>query len=396
MRICFVTREYPPLTRFSGGIGWAFARLAPALAADGHDVHVLVLGLDEATREAGEVHIHGAGGRRLAHSGALHRLAAAAVTSRMLARLGRLDVVYAPDWSGDAAVYGARSDGLLVTNLATSLKQVRASSPSTRRLADFRPHRVAQARLEARQAQRSSGIIAPSRAVYQWARRLWPRIDSVPSTVIPNPIELRAARSMSAGDPPEGFPGDSPTVTFAGRLEHLKGVDVLLDSMLEVWKAVPDVRLVFVGRDAVWRKRPMSEHLRERARTHGEKLVFLGEQPPSHIFPTFAKSTIVAVPSLWESFGNVAAEAMAAGAPVIGTRGTGLADVIADERNGLLVAPGCHKELATSILRLITDCRLRSRIGADAARSAERFDAPRVAREHSRFFRLLQGVEGVR
>lgn len=396
MRICLVTREYPPLTRFSGGIGWSFARLAPALAADGHEVHALVLGLEGVGLEAGEVQIHGAGSSRLTHPGALRRLSAAAATRRLLAKLGRFDIVYAPEWSGDAAAYGTRSGGPLVTNLATSLEQIRAASPDTRRLADFRPHRLAQATLERRQAERSSGIIAPSRAVHRWARRIWRRIDSLPSAVIPNPIELRSAQVMSLGDPPEAFPRDWPTVTFAGRLELLKGVHVLVDSMLKVWEAVPDVRLAFVGRDAVWRKRPMSMHLRERAGAHADRLVFLGEHPPDRIFPAFAESTLVAVPSLWESFGNVALEAMASGAAVIGTRSTGLAEVIDDESNGLLVTPGSRTELAASILRLIEDSELRKRIGAAAAGSVERFDAPRVARRHSEFFRLLLGAEGVR
>jgi glycosyltransferase involved in cell wall biosynthesis len=391
MRICLVTREYPPLTRFSGGIGRAFATLAPALAADGHEVHALVVGLDGVCTSADEVQIHGLGGMRLTHPGPLTRLAAAVATRQALARLGRFDVVYAPEWSGDAAACGARPDGLLVTNLATSLSQVRAASPDTRRVADLRPHRLAQAMLEQRQARRSSGIVAPSRAVLEWARRLWSRVGPLPSRIIPNPVELSSVTSMSRGEPPEGFPQDAPTVTFAGRLERLKGVHVLVDSMAEVWDAVPNVRLVFFGPDAAWRGRGMRQYLSARAGARADRLVFLGEQPPDRLYPAFAASTVVVVPSFWESFGNVALEAQAVGTAVIGTRDTGLADLIEHERSGLLVGRGRRKELATSILRLIVDDALRERIGAAAQTNARRFDAPRIAREHVDFFRFLQG-----
>ncbi len=43
MRICLITREYPNLTAYSGGIGTQFATLAPELARQQHDTHVIVL-----------------------------------------------------------------------------------------------------------------------------------------------------------------------------------------------------------------------------------------------------------------------------------------------------------------------------------------------------------------
>jgi D-inositol-3-phosphate glycosyltransferase len=82
---------------------------------------------------------------------------------------------------------------------------------------------------------------------------------------------------------------------------------------------------------------------------------------------------VCAVPSLTESFGLVALEAMACGTPVVGTRVGGLQMLIEDGESGLLVPAGDYQALAEQIARVLTDARLRMHLGHGARDRAEHF-----------------------
>ena len=77
---------------------------------------------------------------------------------------------------------------------------------------------------------------------------------------------------------------------------------------------------------------------------------------------------MVLVPSRWEGFGLAAAEAMAAGRPVVATRVAGLEDLIDHGQTGLLIERGSVVALAEAIVQLAGDAGLRERLGAAARR----------------------------
>src|SRR5205814_8084426 len=76
----------------------------------------------------------------------------------------------------------------------------------------------------------------------------------------------------------------------------------------------------------------------------------------------YRRATVCVVPSLWEGFGYVAAEAMACGAAVVASRVGGLAEIIEDGKSGMLIEPGNANDLAAGILSLINDAERRSAI----------------------------------
>src|SRR6185436_8573895 len=95
---------------------------------------------------------------------------------------------------------------------------------------------------------------------------------------------------------------------------------------------------------------------------------------------TYRDATVCVVPSLWEGFGYVAAEAMACGAAVVASRVGGLAEVVEDGKSGILVAPGNAGELAAGIVSLIRDAARRFAIASAARqRIVENFSSPVVA-----------------
>src|SRR2546428_2486350 len=74
-------------------------------------------------------------------------------------------------------------------------------------------------------------------------------------------------------------------------------------------------------------------------------------------------ATVVCLPSRHEAFGRIFLEAWSKGKPVIGGRIPAVADVIDDERNGLLVSPGSAAELSLALERLLKDPALATALG---------------------------------
>lgn len=104
----------------------------------------------------------------------------------------------------------------------------------------------------------------------------------------------------------------------------------------------------------------------------------------------FRTSDVFVLPSEAEAFGIAAAEAAAAGLPVVATKVGGLTDIVVDGETGFLVAPGDADALADRLLRLDENPRLRRRMGAAGReRALARFDAGRNA---ARIVALLREV----
>jgi len=100
-------------------------------------------------------------------------------------------------------------------------------------------------------------------------------------------------------------------------------------------------------------------------------------------FRYLAASTVFALTSNWEGFGNVIIEAMACGAPVVSSDcDYGPREIIRDGENGLLFPPGDRQALAERLSRLLGDAALRVRLADAGRQSALRYDAEAVARQY--------------
>lgn len=178
-------------------------------------------------------------------------------------------------------------------------------------------------------------------------------------------------------------------VLFVGRIEQIKGIHVLLDALGQLFARRRDLRgdvcLVVVGGaldpddDA-----PETEKLEELRRLVHEHRVedsvdFVGSVDRSRLAQWYAAADVCAVPSLTESFGLVALEAMACGTPVVATRVGGLQTVVQEGTSGLLVPAGDSAALAEAIEQVLLDHRLRMHLAHGARERAERFTWSSVA-----------------
>jgi glycosyltransferase involved in cell wall biosynthesis len=272
-------------------------------------------------------------------------------------RRGRFDIVHTHLFHADLA-------GRPAAHLAAVPHIVHTVHVAERR---FRPWQYAYARFLSGYCDR---MICVSRAVRDHhAKRsglpLWRY------AVIPNGIDAEAYRRDEDARRrlrEEWGAGEEPLFAFVGRLDHQKGIDILLSAMSHLGARGCPRRLIVAGDGP---RRRLVENFIDRGEG-GRSCRYLGFV--DDVRALLSAVDVLVMPSRWEGFGLVAAEAMAAGLPVIGTRVAGLSEVVVDGQTGVLVDREDVVGLAETISRLAEDAELRGRLG-DAGRE-------RVAREY--------------
>jgi glycosyltransferase involved in cell wall biosynthesis len=184
---------------------------------------------------------------------------------------------------------------------------------------------------------------------------LRPKIVTIPNPVYP--VETFAD--------PGGVPGRPKTVLSVGRLGYQKNMDALIAAFSMVAPRFPDWSLLIVG-EGEDRAR-----LEKMIRHSGFADCIKMPGACSDITPYFNGSHIFCLPSRWEGFPNVLAEAMAHGLPAVGFAGcAGVRDLIDNNVTGLLAAGnGDPATLAEALGRLMEQDDRRAEMG-DAGRKA--------------------------
>ena len=104
---------------------------------------------------------------------------------------------------------------------------------------------------------------------------------------------------------------------------------------------------------------------------------FLGAQPRERVLELFRAADASILSSSWENFPHTVVEALAVGTPVIATATGGVAEVVRDGENGLLVPSGDAAALADAVRRFVADEALRDRLRAGAEPSVAAY-APEI------------------
>jgi glycosyltransferase involved in cell wall biosynthesis len=158
-------------------------------------------------------------------------------------------------------------------------------------------------------------------------------------------------------------------VTVVGRLNHMKGQDLLIEALSHLRRQgrlgalhAAVVGSVF-GEQHHFRDNLLAAVRREQLQDRVHFLPFTAD-----VYPIWRASDVAVVPSLQpESFGLVAIEAMACGLPVVAAAHGGVLDIVVDAETGLLFEPNNAPALADALARLAADPDLRSRLGATGA-----------------------------
>ena len=338
-----LTREFPPAS--IGGVAAHIDGLAGALARAGHDVVVFSLDnegdLASDARTSDGVRVLRArtdlpwlpdDDDVLRHASANNQIAALAAIDRDW----RPDVVHAHDWhtawAGDTL---ARLHGvpLVATFHSTERGRHGGHVPDG-------PSSAVNA-IEAWLAHVSSAQICCSRFMM---RELLEGLDPLNVHLIPNGV-----------DPRVWAPSDSvtrePLVLAWGRVQYEKGFQVLAQAMALLRGRIKGVRCVIAGRGSYL------PELQSQVDIEGvSDLVNLaGFVSDTELRDLLHRAGCVVIPSLYEPFGIVALEALAAEAPTVAARTGGLAEIIEGTEAALLFEPGNARQLADAIERVLGD-----------------------------------------
>jgi D-inositol-3-phosphate glycosyltransferase len=383
LRICFVSSDYPTLSRGGiGGIGAHSFNLAHAIADLGHEVAVIA----EAANGCGQqvdglvrVHAVSRGSPRqwkLGHWLPVPWLRWSFAVQRALRRLHGeypLDLVVFPDAYGEGFRF----------SLSPFIPYVvRFGGPaSVYQRWDGRPVPPTRARIETMlervPAARAPLLACASRAFADQISQEW-SLDRSRFRIIRNPVNLDRFRPASLD-----FPRSTPRVLFVGHLQPLKGLHELVAAIPLVSRRQPEVEFTLVGNDT--RTGPGRSSLRrvleQRLREHGalDHVRFLEPIPQAELVPLYQGSSVFVHPAQNDVYPNAVLEAMGCGRPCVVTGTIGNAELVAESGCGIVVPPRDPEALASAISEILAlPEAARAEMGARGRRMVENVCAPSV------------------
>jgi glycogen(starch) synthase len=381
MRVLMLSWEFPP--HVIGGMGKHVMDLAPALVQQGIEVHIVTPllrgGAARETTSAG-VHVHRVEPPQMESYGfvSFAQQANALMESaarELQAKTGNFQLIHAHDWLAAHAGVGLKQAWRrpLVTT-------IHATERGRQQGYVGNGHAEQVNSIEWWLAYESWRVIACSHFMANQINTYFntplDKIDVVPNGIYvhPNPFASEADRLAFRR---RFVLDDQPLVFYVGRLVYEKGLHILLEAWPQVLAAFPHARLVIAGTGAYL------DTLKSRAWALGiaPEVVFAGFIPDSERDKLYHIADVATFPSLYEPFGIVALEAMAARCPVVVAETGGLVEVVSLHETGLTVHPNDRDSLAWGILHTLQH-RDWSRARAENAFhvASEEFSWRRIAR----------------
>jgi len=382
MRIDLLTKEYPPAVY--GGAGVHAAELVKALRRS-IEVQVRCFGAD---RDEADVTAYDVPAELGSANGALQTLA---VDLQIADAVAGSDLVHSHTWYANEA-------GRLAQELHGIPHVVTAHS-----LEPLRPWKSEQlgggyrisSDIERRAYEAADRVIAVSDGMRADILRSYPALDPERVITIYNGIDLEdwapnpdADRARELGLDPA-----RPSVVFVGRITRQKG----LPHLLRAASALPDDVQLILCAGAPDTPEILAEvkALVAELQTTREGVVWIDEVlPRTDLRALLTHATTFVCPSVYEPLGIVNLEAMACGAPVVGSATGGIPEVIDDGVTGFLVPidqvqdgtgtptdPDRYvADLADALTRMVADPEAARRMGeAGRERARQRFDWGRIA-----------------
>jgi D-inositol-3-phosphate glycosyltransferase len=171
---------------------------------------------------------------------------------------------------------------------------------------------------------------------------------------------------------------DERIILFVGRIEPLKGVDILINAAAMLESDI-DCSVLIVGGDEA--SSSQVTRLQDLARERGieHRVAFVGAIDHDKLPLYYNAADVCVVPSHYESFGLVAVEAMASGVPVVASRVGGLTGTVKDGETGYLIPWLCPEPFAERIEMLLENDSLRRNLGEAARDAVSRYRWENVA-----------------
>jgi len=394
MRVDLVTKEYPP--EIYGGAGVHATELVRALRRR-IQVQVRCFGQPREEPDTTAYPVPES------LSGANASLQTLGVDLAIAQDCGGADLVHSHTWYANGAGFlASRLHGIPHVVTAHSLEPLRPWKAE--QLAGG--YRISSW-LERTAYEAADAVIAVSGGMRADILRSYPGIDPARVHVVYNGIDSDdwaplpdAARVRALGVDP-----DLPSVVFVGRITRQKGLPYLLRAAAQL---PPDTQLVLCA-GAPDTPEILAEvtGLVEQLRQERQGVVWIDRHlPRTELRALLTAATTFVCPSIYEPLGIVNLEAMACGAPVVGTATGGIPEVVVDGETGFLVPieqlddgsgtpldPERYvADLADALTRMLADPERARALGeAGRARARERFDWGAIAEQTEEIYASLLG-----
>lgn len=187
----------------------------------------------------------------------------------------------------------------------------------------------------------------------------------IPSAPLQSPLRIDAR-----------LPDSARFVLFVGAIIPQKGIIPLLRSAIRVVSTFADVYYLLAGDSQQTEYCELVHGLVAGHPGLQNRVFLIGRQDPQLLADLYTKAALVVVPSLYESFGYAALEAMRAGAPVIATSVGGMPEIIQDSVSGVFIHTLTREdggvdidieELSTAQIAILSDARFASHLGKNAS-----------------------------
>ncbi len=157
---------------------------------------------------------------------------------------------------------------------------------------------------------------------------------------------------------------------YVGRVEPLKGLDLLVETAAQMEAEEENVRMMVVGGGPGEPETDRVRRLAEERQVHG-LIDFVGRVSHDELPLYYNAADVCIVPSYYESFGLVALESMACGTPVVASRVGGLPTIVHHGHTGYLKSWRCPEAFAHSVEMIISSSSLQESMGVAARQRAE-------------------------
>ncbi len=373
-RVLFLSWEYPPLT--VGGLSRHAYDLSRFLVMEGWEVHVVTSAVPGSpareSMDGVEVHrinvLRPDGGEFIHWVFALN-LAMVEYCQDLLFPTVSFDLLHAHDWLVyDAAK--ALKDEFALPLIATIHATEHGRNNGIHTELQGRIHGI-----EWKLTYEAWRVIVCSSFMQREVEHIFhlpaDKIIMIPNGVDPQKLAFEA---ITSGRDKYALASEK-IVLFIGRMVREKGAHVLLEAIPEMLAKDYDMKFIFTGEG------PMRSSLMERANQLGiaHKVYFTGFITDIDRNLLLSNAAVAVFPSLYEPFGIVALEAMAAGTPVVVSDVGGLTDIIRHEHNGLTAFSGDSHSFAMQIGRVLHDPEFARRLADTAHSEVGRFDWRQIA-----------------
>jgi len=390
LNVMFLTWEFPP--RIIGGISPHVFYLSKSLAENGVKVHVVTCDFPGAPAhetldgvEVYRVDSYRNPSPDFATWVYLMNLNMQKEAATITARLPeKIDVFHAHDWLVATAGIGLKHvfrKPLLVTMHSTEIGRRDGLHTSAEKMI---------AETEAWLTYEAWKVICCSQYMVSHVKWAFGLPDDK-LVMVPNGVNLQVYENIRKHDL-ENFRKDfglpeEKLVLFVGRLVYEKGAHVLVNAIPKILDKV-NAKFVIVGSGY------MKEQLSAIVKSMGleRKVLFTGFLDEDSLLKLQCSADVSVVPSLFEPFGIVALEAMAAKSPVVVSDTGGLSEIVEHDLTGVKVYPNNVDSLAWGVTKVLSDETYSNRLRVNAFRRIqENYDWGKIAQQT---VRIYEGVLG--